>query len=134
MYNKLKERDETLREILNSLREGYNPNYQDMAVLEAVRGWEAMEGLPPKGSEDETPKEAESAKPAEEEPLEPGAWTEGQLEHQLDGLVDQDYLSLLLSHEKYVEESSSPSLRELSRYYVFQASYSSSNGFSILSS
>jgi protein kinase C substrate 80K-H len=79
-----------------------------MAVLEAVRGWEAIEGLPHIGSS-----EAEQAKeePAQEpeEPLEEGAWTEAQLEHQLDGLIEQDYLSLILSHESYLETTAGTS-------------------------
>jgi len=99
LYNQMKERDRILSEIMNSLREGYNPNYQDMAVLEAVRGWEAIEGLPHIGTDEEPPVQEEK----EEEGLEEGAWTEDQLEHQLDGLVEQDYLTLLLSHESYLE-------------------------------
>jgi protein kinase C substrate 80K-H len=85
---------------MNTLREGYNPNYQDMAVLEAVRGWEAIEGLPHIGTDEEPPKQESTQ---EEEELEEGAWSESQIEHQLDGLIEQDYLSLLLSHESYVE-------------------------------
>ena len=65
----MKERDRTLGEILNTLREGYNPNYQDMAVLEAVRGWEVIEGLPHIGTDEEVPKR-ESVQ--EEETLEEG--------------------------------------------------------------
>jgi len=108
----MKERDRTLSEIMNSLREGYNPNYQDMAVLEAVRGWEAIEGLPHIGTDEEPPKQETS----EEEEVEEGAWTEDQLEHQLDGLIEQDYLSLLLSHESYLETTGGSPLMEISSY------------------
>jgi len=112
LYTQMKERDRTLSEIMNSLREGYNPNYQDMAVLEAVRGWEAIEGLPHIGTDEEPPKQETS----EEEEVEEGAWTEDQLEHQLDGLIEQDYLSLLLSHESYLETTGGSPLMEISSY------------------
>jgi len=114
LYKKLNERNDVLGMILNNLREGYNPNYQDMAVLEAVRGWETIEGLPPLGEEmkDTPPQEY-----VEEEAQEEGAWTEDQLEHQLDGLIEQDYLSLILSHESYLETANgAPPLLEITSY------------------
>jgi len=43
-YNALQERENALSDVLRNLKEGYNPNYQDMAVLEAVRGWEGLSG------------------------------------------------------------------------------------------
>ncbi|KZS97681.1 hypothetical protein SISNIDRAFT_449236 [Sistotremastrum niveocremeum HHB9708] len=114
VHKKLKERERLLGDILTGLRDGYNPNYQDMAVLEAVRGWEAAEGLPPKGSEDD---DVVVNSPAEEEELEEGAWTEGQLEWQLNDLINQDYLDLLLQHETYLESLEKPSLlHDLSSY------------------
>ena len=45
-YEELLEKEKTLSDILSALRAGYNPNYQDMAVLNAVRGWEYHAGLP----------------------------------------------------------------------------------------
>jgi protein kinase C substrate 80K-H len=45
-HDKHHEREKALGQILDTLRTGYNPNYQDMAVLEAVRGWEELAGLP----------------------------------------------------------------------------------------
>ena len=45
-HKKHLEREKALGDILDNLRTGYNPNYQDMAVLEAVRGWEQLAGLP----------------------------------------------------------------------------------------
>jgi protein kinase C substrate 80K-H len=90
-----------------SLRAGYNPNYQDMAVLEAVRGWEAIEGI--------TSTESEAQEEPTQEPedeSEEAAWTEEQLEKQLDGLIEQDYLSLILSHESYLETANGASLCE----------------------
>ncbi|KAG8695769.1 hypothetical protein FRC09_008942, partial [Ceratobasidium sp. 395] len=38
---------DTLEEILAGLKRSYNPNYQDMGVLEAVRGWDAYHGVEP---------------------------------------------------------------------------------------
>src|ERR1700761_9402650 len=107
VHRKAKERDEILRGILNGLRDGYNPNYQDMAVLEAVRGWEALEGLQPKGSEGDEGSSQHSKDPDSEE-VEEGEWTEGQLEYQLPSLIDQDYLALLLSHESYLDTLDTP--------------------------
>jgi protein kinase C substrate 80K-H len=100
LYDDLKARDQALSEILATLREGYNPNYQDMAVLEAVRGWEAVEGITSTESKEQGQGQ-ETQEPEEE--LERGTWTEEQLERQLDGLIEQDHLSLILSHESYLE-------------------------------
>src|ERR1700691_5665377 len=58
-HQKALERTKALEEILSSLRAGYNPNYQDMAVLEAVRGWEYHAGLPHITGEDNPEKEEE---------------------------------------------------------------------------
>jgi len=123
-YYSLLARDKALSEILASLREGYNPNYQDMAVLEAVRGWEAIEGIKPMGSEPEEPQaggvsdtEIGETDEEDEEVVEEGFWTEGQLEHQLDHLIEQDYLALLLSHETYLETANIASpLLDISSY------------------
>lgn len=110
-------REKALGDILDTLRSGYNPNYQDMAVLEAVRGWEHFAGLPHindvKKDEDETQEEAESLEETSEEPLEKGIWTETQLEHQLNGLLDTDYDSLLLEHEKHIQHADTNSMRKL---------------------
>jgi len=38
----LQEREKALSDVLRNLKEGYNPNYQDMAILEAVCGWEGL--------------------------------------------------------------------------------------------
>lgn len=43
-HKALEEREKALSDVLRNLKEGYNPNYQDMAVLEAVRGWEGLSG------------------------------------------------------------------------------------------
>ncbi|KAJ3567750.1 hypothetical protein NP233_g6158 [Leucocoprinus birnbaumii] len=104
-HQKHLENEKKLGEILDSLRRGYNPNYQDMAVLEAVRGWEEHAGLPhinevrkEDGTTEEEVKEAETK---EDEPLEEGMWDAERLKYQLDGLLNSDYTSLLLEHDEY---------------------------------
>jgi len=106
------EREKQLSDILDTLRHGYNPNYQDMAVLEAVRGWEYLAGLPQLG-------EAEREEGSDEEEggatsqtdevreLEEGEWSVQQLEQQLDGLLKADHVSLLMEHDSYVGDSAS---------------------------
>lgn len=112
-HKKHLEREKALGDILDSLRTGYNPNYQDMAVLEAVRGWEQLAGLPHindvgKDGDDEEELGSDEAEEEEEE-LEEGMWTAMQLEHQLDDLLDTDYDSLLIEHDKFVGSPASPS-------------------------
>lgn len=86
-------KEKQLGDILEALKGGYNPNYQDMAVLEAVRGWEALSG--------------EKEEPADPPELEEGEWTEAQLEHQLDEVIlNQDYVALLLAHESHLNQES----------------------------
>ncbi|EJD00926.1 endoplasmic reticulum protein [Fomitiporia mediterranea MF3/22] len=119
-YNDLAEKEQTLSEILSSLRAGYNPNYQDMAVLEAVRGYEHYAGLPPSNDRDrakeegEAPAEEESKteekEVEEEEELEEGEWTKEQLEKDLESLLDTDVESLLIEHDQHVGTEASDSL------------------------
>jgi len=104
------EREKALGLILDTLRTGYNPNYQDMAVLEAVRGWEELAGLPhinDVGKDKEGENKGEAVKqetvPDTEEPLEEGIWTVDQLQDQLDALLATDYVSLLLEHEEFIQ-------------------------------
>ncbi|KAI0939027.1 hypothetical protein AcW1_004173 [Taiwanofungus camphoratus] len=99
------EREKALGDILDALRLGYNPNYQDMAVLEAVRGWEYLAGLPHINDvrkEEGAEEQESSAEEQSEEELEEGMWTEEQLEKELDGLLKTDYETLLLEHDKHV--------------------------------
>ncbi|THH27716.1 hypothetical protein EUX98_g6470 [Antrodiella citrinella] len=116
------QREKNLGDILDNLRSGYNPNYQDMAVLEAVRGWEHFAGLPHindiKKDEDESAEESPSEdEETTEEPLEEGAWTETQLEHQLDDLLGTDYDTLLLEHERHTESpDAEPLLFDVASY------------------
>ncbi|OCH95878.1 endoplasmic reticulum protein [Obba rivulosa] len=105
-HKKHLEREKILEDILDNLRSNYNPNYQDMAVLEAVRGWEAQAGLPHINDvgKDGASEEEEKAKAEEEsqEELEPGMWSAGQLEYDLDNLLGTDYETLLLEHERHI--------------------------------
>lgn len=81
-----------------------------MAVLEAVRGWEELAGLPhinDVGKDKEGDNKDEVIKqetvPDTEEPLEEGIWTDDQLQDQLDALLATDYVSLLLEHEEFIQ-------------------------------
>ncbi|KAM6495455.1 Glucosidase II beta subunit-like domain containing protein [Amanita muscaria] len=107
-YTKLKEREQSLRDILDNLRHGYNPNYQDMAVLEAVRGWEQLAKLPHindvgKEQQEATVEEAGIVPEEEEESLDDGAWSREDLETELDSLLKTDYESLLFAHEEHID-------------------------------
>ncbi|KIJ56830.1 hypothetical protein M422DRAFT_22966 [Sphaerobolus stellatus SS14] len=106
VHQKHLEREKQLGDILEALKGGYNPNYQDMAVLEAVRGWEALSG------EGEAEEGAKFITPGEEM-----EWSEDQLKHQLEPLLKQDYVSLLFSHEDHINQGESTSLLfDLSSY------------------
>ncbi|KIM83986.1 hypothetical protein PILCRDRAFT_819014 [Piloderma croceum F 1598] len=121
-HNKVLERTKALEEILSSLRAGYNPNYQDMAVLEAVRGWEFHAGLPHIGVEEDNAAKEEGSDEAEEaeekkkeeekdEGLEEGMWSKEDLEgRKLDGLLGTDYVGLLLEHDEYTTANAHDSL------------------------
>src|SRR6202011_200112 len=93
-HTKILERTKALEEILTSLRTGYNPNYQDMAVLEAVRGWEYHAGLPHIGvEEDNAAKEegtdGDESKKEEEDVKEEGMWSKEEVEgSELDNLLE----------------------------------------------
>lgn len=117
-HEKLLENEKKLGDILDTLRRGYNPNYQDMAVLEAVRGWEEHAGLQhinEASKEDGNGEKGKGAEEAKEESSKEGIWDADKLKHQLDALLNTDYTSLLLEHDEYTrsaeesEESSSKS-------------------------
>lgn len=99
------EREKQLGDILDALKKGYNPNYQDMAVLEAVRGWEATSEQPV----------VEVSEPPEDQPFEEREWTEEQIKYQLDGLLNQDHMSLLLQHDAQSEQET----RSLCKFPIF---------------
>ncbi|TFK56222.1 hypothetical protein OE88DRAFT_1716755 [Heliocybe sulcata] len=120
-HKKHLEREKELGNILDALRTGYNPNYQDMAVLEAVRGWESLAGLPhinDVGKEEEESDEGAVVKAEEEEEeMDDDEWTAEELEKDLDNLLKTDYVSLLLEHDKHVNSPMTESiLFELSSY------------------
>lgn len=105
-HKKHLEREKALGDILNTLRSGYNPNYQDMAVLEAVRGWEELAGLPhindvgksDAAESDSTEKEEEK----KDEEAEENPWTPERLTNELETLLNSDYVSLLLEHDEHI--------------------------------
>jgi protein kinase C substrate 80K-H len=107
-YKKHREREQLLGSILETLSSGYNPNYQDMAVLEAVRGWQQLSGT----GKGESPEEGsgDGTTPTEEE-IEVGLWNAHEIERDLDALLETDYVSLLLAHEEHIRSSPSESPR-----------------------
>ena len=115
-HDKHLEREKALGQILDTLRTGYNPNYQDMAVLEAVRGWEELAGLPHINDvgKDEAKAEIKSEESSFEESLDPEMWSTSQLESGLNGLLDTDHVSLLLEHEEHIQAPQGDSVCEYS--------------------
>lgn len=108
------EREKALGDILNTLRSGYNPNYQDMAVLEAVRGWEELAKLPhinDVGKDDSTVVQEEEVS-ADDEEADPDAWTADKLQLELDALLQTDYVTLLLEHEEHIQSPGEGSIRK----------------------
>ncbi|KAF9268338.1 hypothetical protein L218DRAFT_954698 [Marasmius fiardii PR-910] len=103
-HKKLQDRSKELSTILDTLRTGYNPNYQDMAVLEAVRGWEQIAGLKHINDvgRDEDEKKEEEKKEEVVQDEDDDMWTVEELENDLDGLLRTDYVSLLLEHDEHV--------------------------------
>jgi protein kinase C substrate 80K-H len=113
-HKKHLEREKALGDILTSLRTGYNPNYQDMAVLEAVRGWEALAGLPHindvrKGDDGGADTTAETSK-TEDDIEDEGLWNAEKIEKELDQLLRTDHVTLLLEHDQLVGPASAQSL------------------------
>lgn len=84
-----------------------------MAVLEAVRGWEELAGLPhindvnkasPEGDDGDGDDEGDDENKEEttENVLDDGMWSAEKLETELNMLVASDYVSLLLEHEEHI--------------------------------
>lgn len=92
----LKDRIASLESVLTNLKAGYNPNYQDMAVLEAVRGWDALKPAEKEEIEDADQVEGES-NDSDSVPEEP-KWTESRINE----LKRTDPLSILLEHERHI--------------------------------
>ena len=123
-HDKHLEREKALGEILDTLRTGYNPNYQDMAVLEAVRGWEELAGLPhinDVGKDEAAKAPVKSEENGPEESLEPGMWSTSQLESGLNDLLETEHVSLLLEHEEHIQASQEDSVRECSSTFLHNA-------------
>ena len=113
-HEKLKEKEKILADILSALRGGYNPNYQDMAVLEAVRGWEEYAGLSHGDAQneegDDNAENSEEEKEEEEEVLDDGMWSAGRLDYDLDRLINVDHVNLLLEHDKHIGDETTKSV------------------------
>ena len=123
-HDKHLEREKALGEILDALRTGYNPNYQDMAVLEAVRGWEELAGLPhinDVGKDEAAKAEVKSEGNSLEESAEPEMWSSSQIESELNELLETDHVSLLLAHEKHIQAPREDSIRECSSTFFHNA-------------
>jgi len=120
-YKRHLEREKQLSDILDTLRHGYNPNYQDMAVLEAVRGWEYLAGLPHVSEterEEGSDVEEEAAPRSDELKEEPeeGGWSVQQLEEELDELLRVDHISLLMEHDSYGDDPTLVSSHDVKAY------------------
>ncbi|KAF8324464.1 endoplasmic reticulum protein [Cantharellus anzutake] len=108
--DKLRERLNTLETILVNLKNGYNPNYQDMAVLEAVRGWDALKpsqeaGEVTESSETtEAPEVSEANRGSEEgvPSLEDQGTEDLWNDDRIRILRDTDALEALLDHERHI--------------------------------
>lgn len=97
-----------------------------MAVLGAVRGWEYLAGLPHIGAEENKEEGSDGSEEKEKqqeegttegEKVEEGMWSKEELENGLDGLLDTDYIGLLLEHDEYTTSSSQSSLRGFPRVF-----------------
>jgi protein kinase C substrate 80K-H len=87
-----------------------------MAVLEAVRGWEELAGLPhindvKKGDGEEGEVVEETRAPKLEEPVNDDLWTADELDNELDDLLQSDYTALLLEHEDHINAPTEDSIR-----------------------
>ncbi|KAF8898115.1 glucosidase II beta subunit-like protein-domain-containing protein [Gymnopilus junonius] len=113
-YKNHLEREKALGLILDTLRTGYNPNYQDMAVLEAVRGWEELAGLPHINDGAEAPKvegEGEGTQQQGGEKLEEGEWSAEELTHDEHIQAPQEG-SILFDVEAYLPDSVVPAYED----------------------
>ncbi|GJE84796.1 Glucosidase 2 subunit beta [Phanerochaete sordida] len=112
-HEKHLEREKELGDILTNLRSGYNPNYQDMAVLEAVRGWEFLAGLPHINDvkkDEEATEEELGSDAVEEDDEEDGILSAEELEKELPAVLDTDYESLLIEHDRHIGSPSEESV------------------------
>ncbi|KAJ9101143.1 hypothetical protein QFC21_003361 [Naganishia friedmannii] len=101
---RLEEEVDELKRILKELSEGYNPNYQDMAVKAAVVGYTEKYGAPGETTTTNEDEETPSDDPAEREDegsLPPGGGG-GVTEQQLDELETLDLEALIVSADSDV--------------------------------
>ncbi|KIY63469.1 hypothetical protein CYLTODRAFT_403178 [Cylindrobasidium torrendii FP15055 ss-10] len=115
-HKKLKEREKTLAQILDTLRRSYNPNYQDMAVLDAVRGWEFLAGLPHINDVGKDAADDKTETKEKEEVLADDEWSAADLEKELPKLLKTDYVGLLLEHDEHIQLPPPSPLFELVNY------------------
>lgn len=112
LYKRQGERLNALEDILSGLRTGYNPNYQDMAVLEAVRGWEQIAGQPHindvKMDEDEDEGGEESQLFDDQTDI-----SDEETERKVESILKTNRVSLLMEHDNYVDQARAASTREL---------------------
>jgi protein kinase C substrate 80K-H len=113
-------RIDALEKILVELKNGFNPNYQDMAVLEAVRGWEGLSKNEPavESSEGETKPEGE-VETSQEEQEEEEKWPE----HKIHTLKDRDAVTLLLEHEQHVSGKVGDEVKSVCKWLASMAKF-----------
>ncbi|KAF9651810.1 hypothetical protein BDM02DRAFT_3110284 [Thelephora ganbajun] len=111
LHKNQRQRLNALEDILSGLRTGYNPNYQDMAVLEAVRGWEQIAGL----HHINDVQKGEDEGGGEPLPSDGQSKISDEIERKVESVLKADRVSLLMEHEKYVDQTqASPNLLNLS--------------------
>jgi protein kinase C substrate 80K-H len=100
-YKRLQEKERTLANILSTLKDGYNPNYQDMAVLEAVRGWDAYHGE--ESSDDQVVPITDSESTETVDTQESDFSAEEIVDHAND-LLAKDHENLLIQHDEHIAQ------------------------------
>lgn len=109
LYKDQGQRLDALENILSDLRTGYNPNYQDMAVLEAVRGWERAAGLPHVNDVKKDEDDNGEVPPFDDQ----HEISDEETERQVESILKINLVSLLVEHDQFVEKSQTASTREL---------------------
>ena len=100
LHRNQRQRLNALEDILSGLRTGYNPNYQDMAVLEAVRGWEQIAGLP---HINDVKKDEEGGEPL---PFDDHSKiSDEETESEIENILKTNRVSLLMEHDQYVDQA-----------------------------
>ena len=122
LHQKVIEREEALGKILEELRTGYNPNYQDMAVLEAVRGWEFWRPKEQESPTNENQGQEQDRSGGQDKEPEVSAedllLAAEQLNEEVQALLKQDHEILLLEHDQFSIPSSPESVRKFISYFT----------------